>query len=327
MERGFEPPRASRRYSLKERGHRETEQVLAGRRIGLFGRGGSGKSTVSVLLARALRRAGYEVALLDADSTNVGLSDVLGLERPPRPLIDHFGGMVFDGGSVTCPVDDPTPLAGADVSLAKLPAEYIGNAVDGIFLLVAGKMGAQGAGAGCDGPISKIARDLKLRGASESLVTLVDFKAGFEDTARGVVISLDRAVVVVNPTLPAVHLAADMKKAIEKLHAEALPATHHLGTKALVALANSLYRKARIQGLWCLLNNIPDEGTEQYLRHRLAEKGIEPPGVVHTDRSIVDSWLEATVLGPRNAIHEAENIVERFELEEERMAKKESTEA
>jgi CO dehydrogenase nickel-insertion accessory protein CooC1 len=294
------------------------EHPLAGRKIGVFGRGGSGKSTVSVLLARALSRAGYGVVLLDADSTNAGLAEALGLEKPPRPLIDHFGGMVFAGGTVTCPVDDPTPLAGGEISLAQLPETCVGQGVDGIHLLLAGKMGGRGAGAGCDGPMAKIARDLKLRSGPEKLVTLVDFKAGFEDTARGVVTGLDRAVVVVNPTLAAVELAADMKQAVHKLRGQTRPETSHLGTRALVALAHSLYRKARIRGVWCLLNNIPDGKTEQILRRRLAERGIEPLGVIHTDRAIADSWLEALALESRPAIREAASIVERIEREEDK---------
>jgi Mrp family chromosome partitioning ATPase len=40
------------------------EQGLSGKRIGIFGKGGSGKSTVAVLLAKALRKAGYELSLI-----------------------------------------------------------------------------------------------------------------------------------------------------------------------------------------------------------------------------------------------------------------------
>jgi len=40
---------------------------------------------------------------------------------------------------VTCPVDDPTPLPGAEISLDKLPDKYYTQSQDGIFLLIAGK--------------------------------------------------------------------------------------------------------------------------------------------------------------------------------------------
>lgn len=82
-------------------------------KIGTFGKGGSGKSTLVVLLAEALARRGHRVTVLDADSTNQGLSGALGIDDAPRSLMDYFGGAVFQGGSVTCPVDDPTPLAGS----------------------------------------------------------------------------------------------------------------------------------------------------------------------------------------------------------------------
>ena len=104
----------------------ETEAALplSGKKIGIFGKGGSGKSTCVVLLANILKDRGYDVCVLDADSTNIGIPQALGIDSPPESLIDYFGGMVFRGGVVTCPVDDPTPLEGAVLSLKRLDGRY-----------------------------------------------------------------------------------------------------------------------------------------------------------------------------------------------------------
>lgn len=53
---------------------------------------------------------------------------------------------MFSGGIVTCPVDDPTPLPGAEIALGVLPAEYYGRSPEGIYLLTAGKIGQMGPG-------------------------------------------------------------------------------------------------------------------------------------------------------------------------------------
>lgn len=180
------------------------DRPLTGLRGGVFGKGGAGKSTVVVLLARALRGRGYSVLVLDADSTNVGLAAALGAATEPEPLLAYFGGTmragallrpsVFAGGTVTCPVDDPTVLPGARMSLDALPPACVGRNGDGVYLLVAGKLGPLGPGAGCDGPVAKIARDLRVAGIGPDDVVLVDFKAGLEDSARGALPSIDWAL-------------------------------------------------------------------------------------------------------------------------------------
>ncbi len=286
---------------------------LRGSRIGLFGKGGSGKSTVTVLLAKALHRSGYDVCVLDADSTNIGLAQALGMQYAPKPLLDYFGGMVFSGGAVTCPVDDPTPLAGADLAIEDLPEVYYGRSPDDIHFFIAGKMGDKGPGAGCDGPIAKIARDFRPLFTGKAPVTLVDYKAGFEDSARGNVVSLDWIVVVVDPTIAAVQMAISMQEMVTQLKAGGLPATAHLDQPELIAWAYKLYREARIKDVLFVLNKVQDEETETYLRQRLEKHGIKPIGVIHDDPALSKAWLTGAAFGETAVQTEAAKIIDALE--------------
>lgn len=264
---------------------------LSGLRLGVFGKGGSGKSTATVLLAEALRERGYSVLILDADSTNVGLGRALGMERDPDPLLDYFGGMVFSGGPVTCPVDDPTPLPGAVVSVHEFPDRFLARR-DGLGLMVAGKIGGLGPGAGCDGPIAKIARDLVVEDLDPEHVVLVDFKAGFEDSARGALTSLDWALVVVDPTVAAVQMAIHLRAMVAEIRAGVPPATQHLLDDGnLVELAIRLFREARIRGVVASLNRVTDASAELYLRDSLKHGSVPVLGCFGADPAVEEQWL------------------------------------
>ena len=292
--------------------------IMAGKRIGIVGKGGSGKSTLTILLASELRIRGYKVCILDADSTNIGIHQALGIPNPPSSLIDYFGGMVFSGGSVTCPVDDPTPLLGAEISLDQLPHEYMIRNPEGIILLSAGKIGDLGPGAGCDGPINKIARDLRIRTEGTPPVTLVDFKAGFEDAARGAITGLDLVIVVVDPTNAAIQMAIHMKAMVNQMKAGNPPATEHLEDPELVKLAQSIFRESKVRDVVAVLNKVRDEEMEQYLRRELQAAGVRVIGVINEDPSVTITWLRGTRLEGDDLRRETERVVDALEEVEER---------
>lgn len=267
------------------------EKVLSGMRIGVFGKGGAGKSTVTVFLSRALQELGYSVLVVDADSTNHGLAAALGVEREPDPLLEYFGGMVFSGGAVTCPVDDPTPLPGADISLEEVPSRFVGESPEGIHLAVAGKLGGLGPGAGCDGPVAKIARDLRVSGHGPNPLVLLDYKAGFEDAARGALTSVDWALAVVDPTTAAVQMSWHLASMVKEMSQGVPPATRHLESPDLVALAIRRFREACIQGVLSVLNRVPTPAVEAYLRSVLAGSEARIIAVFAEESAIALQWL------------------------------------
>ena len=290
-----------------------SSRPLSGSRIGIFGKGGSGKSTITVLLAKAFINRGYEVCVLDADSTNVGLHQAFGIEDSPEPLIDCFGGMVFSGGAVTCPVDDPTPLSDAEIVIEDLPSRFVRRSIEGVWLLIAGKMGDRGPGSGCDGPMTKIARDLRLHSKKSDCVTLLDFKAGIEDSARGVLVGLDQAVVVVDPTLAAVQMAINMSDLVDRIQKGDLPATAHLEHPDLVAAARNLYSQARIQRVLVVLNRVELESST-HLIELLARRDLHPVARIRLDPSISAAWLMGERLETRQAQQDIQGLVVALEM-------------
>jgi CO dehydrogenase nickel-insertion accessory protein CooC1 len=286
--------------------------LFAGKRIGIFGKGGAGKSTFIVLLARALHACGHQVCIVDADSTNVGLSQALGSDSVPKALLNYYGGMIFNGGKVTCPVDDPTPLQGAEIYFDEIPPQYYAFTKEGIALLIAGKIGDLGPGAGCDGPISKIARDITLHRREQEPVTLIDFKAGFEDSARGAVTSLDWAIVVVDPTKASIEIAANMRDMVRKIQADTLPATAHLENPEMVDLANRIFTESKIKDVFIVLNKVPNAEIEDYLREKLLKKDIMPLGVIHEDPTIPVAWLKGDPLNAKVVMGEVQLILDKL---------------
>lgn len=291
----------------------QSPKPLSGHRIGFFGRGGCGKSTTTVFLAHGLVNAGYAVNVLDADSTNEGLAKALGADHAPDSLLEWLGGTVFSGGPVTCPVDDPVPLAGARVNLEALPTRFVSRSSDGSLFFQAGKIGPLGPGAGCDGPMTKIARDFKLETKGTQPVTLVDFKAGVEDASRGVITSLDWIVVVIDPSYAGVRAAITMQTMLDEMRAGHLPATRHLNSPELVQVTEQAYKNARTKGVLYVLNKVPDLETEHQLWQQLVQAGIQASASIPDDPQLRRAWLEGLPLDSPAGTAEARKIVKNLE--------------
>jgi CO dehydrogenase maturation factor len=205
----------------KEKEKSRGMKPLNGQRILICGKGGSGKSTISTIIARILADEDYQVVLIDGDSSNpLGLSRlVLGGQKPPDPLVELFGGRK----EVGCPVDDPSPLTRVHdtkslkdhpISLKEIPENFYHHA-DNIFLFQVGKTFR--INEGCDGPMSKVTRDFIVEG---EFITLIDTEAGIEHFGRGIEVNVDMVIVVVNATYESLQLAEKIKKFCFDMHIE-----------------------------------------------------------------------------------------------------------
>lgn len=83
-------------------------------------------------------------------------------------------------------------------------------------------------------------------------------------------------------------------------------------------MANKLFTNARIKGALFLLNKIRKSDTENYLRTKLAERGIEPGGVIHEDPAISISWLKGTPLNVQKSQGDILGFIEELEASESR---------
>lgn len=183
-------------------------------KIMICGKGGSGKSTVSVMLARALKDRGREVLVVDADESNFGLARLLGL-APPALLMEHFGGKpgVREKLKTASPMN-PVPLFSGPVTLGSLPAPCLEKA-DGISFLAMGKIRDFGEGCACMvGVLTKKLLENLVLDPNQRVV--VDTEAGVEHFGRGVESGCDAVVGVLDPTMESAALAAKMAQMAKK---------------------------------------------------------------------------------------------------------------
>lgn len=99
-------------------------------KVAIAGKGGTGKTTISALLARLAARRGYETLAIDCDSNpNLGVSLGLG----------------FDAVNAALPL--PKALRGGEIpSVDELVRDHVVAAPDGVRLMVAARIDRAGAG-------------------------------------------------------------------------------------------------------------------------------------------------------------------------------------
>jgi len=187
-------------------------------KILICGKGGSGKSTISSLLAKSMARKGYNVLVIDSDESNYGLHRQLGMELPDD-FMNFFGGKRGMGRRIREFFKKGESVSVFDKrwGINDLPEEYL-TKKNGIRLLAIGKIHDFGEGCAC--PMGALAKTLLDNlDVTEKEIVIVDTEAGIEHFGRGVEQGCDVILVVIEPSYESLKLAGkidEMAKSIGK---------------------------------------------------------------------------------------------------------------
>ena len=258
-------------------------------KICICGKGGSGKSTIVKLMADAFKKLGKDVTILDSDESNTGLFWMLGLPKPPSPLMESLGGkkkvqekMIarFSQGKTEPEI---SIWEGKKILTDYLPAKYVvqkGN----LRLITTGKI--YQALEGCACPMGVVTREfLKKFELGPNEVILVDMDAGIEHFGRGIEASVDAVVGVVDPSLESITMAAKIKELTQSVGAS-------------------------FKGV--IINKVNSPNQKSALFEKLKNFGVPILGTIYYYDEIVSSSLEGKTFDVPEASAEMEGIVKSY---------------
>ncbi len=259
---------------------REYIRATAGTRAGVIkkiavcGKGGVGKSTFSALLAASTVSLGYRTLVIDTDESNPSMHRRLGIGKEPEPLLS-----ILERFS-----DEAAPIEAAwldrdEIRFEDIPERLVVSR-DKLSLMCSGKIDDPLIGCACT--MSDLTRNLMVNYVpDEKELVITDLEAGVESFGRGMEQGVDTIIMIIEPTLDSLMVAAKVQYMSEGL-----------GIR-------------RIRGI---LNKIPDKATEKQMRALLKEHNIRYLGTMPLSSEISLSALTGAMIPEGEAYQNVKNL-------------------
>ena len=245
-------------------------------KISICGKGGSGKSVLTTLLADQAVSRGCGVLVVDSDESNSGLFKMLGFENPPVPLMELLGGKK----KLKEKMRHPNILAEAHLSSKEIPPPHLISR-NGLMMVSIGKI--LQALEGCACPMGVLSREfLKKLRLGENEIAIIDMEAGIEHFGRGIDEGIDRILLVVEPSFESLNVA-------EKI-------------KGIAAGMN--------KAVSAVLNKIDSDKIAHKLENELRTKNIQIIGTIPNDPLVFEACLEGSTIGVGKAFHAAGRVLD-----------------
>jgi len=237
-------------------------------KIAITGKGGVGKTTITVLLARVYADDGQKVLLIDGDpdanlARSMGIKDlnITPLIELDKLIEERTGAKPGSTGA----------YFKLNPEVSDIPDKYCINH-NGVQLLVMGTIRKGGGGCACPENtfLKSFLRHILLE---RDEIVIIDMAAGIEHLGRGTAESVDKMLVIVEPSQRSVETAYKIKKL-----------SMDIGVKNLYAIANKVRNAAE----------------EKFLKDAMPDFNIL--GFLPYDDSIIESDRTGQSINDKNKV-------------------------
>lgn len=178
-------------------------------KIAVCGKGGSGKSTITTLLAKEYGAQGKKVLVIDCDESNYGLHQQLGMELP-NTLTQYMGGKGKILNDMANGPQNVPMMFDRRWTLDDIPKDCCSEK-DGIKLMTPGKIEEANEACACAFSVVML-QFMAILDVKDDEMVIVDMEAGTEHFGRGTDNPVDVVLMVVDPSYESLRLAEKVSK-------------------------------------------------------------------------------------------------------------------